>query len=86
MPREKCCFAGIKYPLNPVPLLSINYTVVRNETEDGVEGEGKTRKEGKKEEGGKKKEETKRVRNERRRSGGNTILRLAVFHENLRPR
>lgn len=51
-----------------------------------MEGEGKTRKEGKKEEGGKKKEETKRVRNERRRSGGNTILRLAVFHENLRPR
>lgn len=53
MPREKCCFAGIKYPLNPVPLLSINYTVVRNETEDGVEG-GKD-EEGRKERGGGKK-------------------------------
>lgn len=59
MPREKCCFAGIKYPLNPVPLLSINYTVVRNETEDGVEG-GKD-EEGRKERGGGKKRKKRSV-------------------------
>lgn len=89
-PRDSDCraknaaCAGIKYP-TPQPRPVIKYKLHRREERDRGRGGGKDEERKKEGRGGEAKE-TKRVRNERRRSGGNTILRLAVFHENLRPR